>query len=166
MNQCRKKHNDSHQNRISAAGFTLLEIIISAGILVLIAALTAAAFSSFYKTLALNAAAENGLVMLQQARSNTLSSKDSSEYGVHFESSRIVFFKGAAFSEPNPDNEEYKLSSFVEIYGISLNGAGSDVVFQKLTGKTGQYGVISLRLKSDISKTKTITINSNGSASY
>ena len=147
-------------------GFSLVEIIVAVAVLAVIAALTANAFSSFYKNMALNSAVEQAISVLQEARSNTLSGKDSSQWGVHFEISRLAFFKGTSFTEPNPNNRDYQLSYSVEIYGISLNGGGPNVIFQKLTGKTNEYGAVSFRLKSDVSKTKTITIESNGSANY
>ena len=104
---------------------------------------------------------------------NTLSSKDFSQYGVHFEEQKVVLFKGAIFTEPNSNNKEVKISSPVEIYNISLNGGGSNVVFQKLTGKTNEYGTISFQspeisgcLPGAPSIKKIITIQSSGSFSY
>ncbi len=100
--------------------------------------------------------------LLNSARSKTLSSEGSSQYGVHFESSRIILFKGASFSESSPDNNVVALSSLVEISVINLNGGGNNLVFQRLTGKTNNYGTITLRIKSDVSKTKIIDIKNIG----
>ena len=49
--------------------------------------------------------------------------------------------------------------------GINLNGAGSDVIFTRLTGDTTAYGTIIVRLASDATSQKTITINQTGSIS-
>jgi len=43
-----------------------------------------------------------------------------------------------------------------------LAGGGSEVVFDRLTGETNQFGKVSLRLKSDLSKTRTAGIKSSG----
>ena len=61
-------------------GFSLVEIIVAVAVLAVIAALTANAFSSFYKNMALNSAVEQAISVLQEARSNTLSGKDSSQW--------------------------------------------------------------------------------------
>ena len=102
--------------------------------------------------------------MINEARVKTVSSEDYSRFGVRFEANRAVFFKGDVFAEPNPSNIETLLSPLVEISDISLNGGGVDIVFQKLTGKTGNYGSLRVRLKSDNNKYKTISVKSTGIA--
>ena len=75
-----------------------------------------------------------------------------------------MFFKGDIFTEPNPSNMETPMSPLVEISNISLNGGGVDIVFQKLTGKTSNYGSLRVRLKSDNNKYKIISVKSAGIA--
>jgi len=69
--------------------------------------------------------------MINEAKINTISSKDGLFYGVHFEATRAVLFKGPVFSEPNPDNNELAFSPLIEISSIVLNGGGPDIVFKK-----------------------------------
>jgi len=108
--------------------------------------------------------ADRILSVINEARVKTVSSEDYSRFGVHFEANRVVLFKGDIFAEPNSSNIETILSPLVEISDISLNGGGADIVFQKLTGKTGNYGSLRVRLKSDNNKYKTISVKSTGIA--
>jgi len=94
-----------------------------------------------------------------------LSAKDSYAYGTHFEFSRIVLFRGATYSSSDTNNKTVLIDGAVEISNISLAGGGQNALFQRLTGKTSQSGTITIRLKSDNSKTKTITIEASGVAS-
>ena len=143
-------------------GFTILEIIISLSIFLILAVIVVSSFSSFRNNQELTNAVQKTINLLNLARSKTLSSEGSSQYGVHFESSRIVLFKGASFSESSPDNNAEAFSSLIEISAINLNGGDNNLVFQRLTGKTGNYGTVTLRIKSDVGKTKIIDIKNTG----
>ena len=143
-------------------GFSFIEILVVIAVLAIIVLIVAAGLSSFYKSQTLNSAVNQVISLINQARSKTLSSEDASQYGLHFETSRIILFKGGSFIEFSPDNKEFVLPASVEIYDLFLNGGGSDLVFQRLTGQTDEDGTISLRLKAGASKTKIITIEPSG----
>lgn len=143
-------------------GFTFIEMMIAIAIIFIITVFSFITLNTFRENQSLKNAVNETISLLNQARSQTLSSQDFSQYGVHFETSRAVLFKGAVFSEPSADNIIFNLPSLVEISGISLNGGGVDLIFQKLTGKTDEFGTIVFRAKNDISKTKTIEIKNMG----
>ncbi len=143
-------------------GVTIIEIIIAVAILAVITAFTLIALNTFRENQSLKNVVNETVSLINQARSKTLSSQDFSQFGVHFESSRAVLFKGTIFSEPNADNIVLTLPSSIEISSISLNGGGANLIFQKLTGKTGEFGAIVFRVKNDIAKTKTIDIKNTG----
>jgi len=144
-------------------GVTLLELLIGISVIIILAALGIGAFSNFRENSNLNSAPESGGALLAEARSKTLSSEDDSQYGVHFETNEMTFFKGASYSASDPDNDTVVLPRGIEMSAISLNGGGVDVLFERLTGKTDQYGTITFRIISDTSKTRTITILNSGS---
>lgn len=131
-------------------------------IIVIIAVLVINPFTGFRNSQALSGTAEEILSALQQARVKTLTAEGGSQYGVHFSSSQVVVFAGAAYNASSPSNQNINLSSVVSISSVNLAGGGSDVIFQKLTGITGQTGTVVVQLNSDATKTKTITINGNG----
>ena len=150
--------------KIKQNGFSLIEIIIAMAIGAVLVAVVVISFSSFRNSKTVDISADQILSVINEARVKTVSSEDYSRFGVHLEASRAVLFKGDIFAEPNSSNIETLLSPLVEISDISLNGGGADIVFQKLTGKTGNYGSLRVRLKSDNNKYKTISVKATGIA--
>lgn len=148
-----------------ALGFTVMEFLIALSILAVLTTIVFTSMSAFRSSKALQTVSEEILSLLDEARGNTLSAKDSYAYGTHFESSIMVLFRGATYSSSDPNNKTVDIDGAVEISSISLAGGGQEVLFQKLTGKTSQSGIITIRLKSDNSKTKTIVMEASGVAS-
>lgn len=143
-------------------GFTVAEALIVLGIIGLVAGITTFAFS---KTGPSKALERNALLItstLHQARSITISSKDNSQYGVHFGSTEIIIFKGDTYDPLDSENITVKLNSLVRISNISLSEGGVDVVFLRLSGKTNVTGSVILSLASDSSVGKTINIYGTG----
>lgn len=143
-------------------GFSILEILISLLILSLLATITVQAFVNFRTNIAIQTEIEDIMSLLERARIQTTSSYEDSQYGVHVESSRLVFFKGATFAEPQTGNEEFILDQSVSINEINLNGGGNDIVFQRLTGNTSAYGTLVIEAITNTSTTRTINIYQNG----
>ena len=149
-------------NTLYTKGFSLLEILVVIGILVLIVALGFSPLPLFKKTSDLNSSVEDGVSFLLEARAKTLSSQGEMQYGAHFESGKTVFFEGAGYSSGSPSNKQIIHPSSVETSSILLNGGGSEVVFKRLTGETDNNGTITFRVKSDTSRTRVITIEKTG----
>lgn len=143
-------------------GFSLIEIIVIIAIGAVLTATIVFSFSSFRNSKIVDVSADQILSVINEARVKTVSSEDYSRFGIHFEAGRVLFFKGDVFTEPNSSNIQTTLSPLVEISNISLSGGGADIVFQKLTGKTSNYGSLRIRLKSDNNKYKTISVKSTG----
>ena len=142
--------------------FTLVEILTIVGILIVLTALSVPAFRFFQKESDLNNSAEEIIDTLRLAQNKTISSEGASQYGVHFEAGEYVLFKGATYNPAAIENEIHNLPGSVEISEVELVGGGSEVVFDRVTGTTNQSGKVVLRLKTDISKTKTIYIENSG----
>ena len=148
----------------SNRGFTLIELLIVIGVVAILTAGVLVSYRSASGGIELKTNAFKIVDVLNLARQRTIASLGSSEYGVHFEASQFVLFKGAAYSAPDPDNIFYALPDTLEIADVSLVGGGSEVVFDRITGKTAQSGSLKARLVSDIGKFKTINILSSGRA--
>src|SRR3989338_3035411 len=144
------------------AGFTLVEIIIAIGIMVLLASVIVSGFLNFRKESLLNSSAELVVSSLLGARAKTLSSEGGYQYGVHLQNDRVVLFRGALYSAGDPNNVETVLPSAVEISAITLAGGGTDLVFARLTGATSQYGSMTVRVKSDVARTRAVSITATG----
>ncbi|TSC78485.1 MAG: Uncharacterized protein G01um101429_758 [Parcubacteria group bacterium Gr01-1014_29] len=143
-------------------GFTLIEILIVVAGITILASIVLFPLASFRRTAQLSSAIEEGVSLLVSARLKTLSSEGATQYGVHFETVKMVFFVGTTYITGNPQNSEVLIPNDVEISTISLNGGAVDVVFKRLTGETDQHGTVLFRLKSDPSNTKTLRIEQTG----
>ncbi len=140
----------------------MTETIIIVAVSIILFAIIVSAFSGFNKNQSLNSTSSEVVSVLNEARALTLASLDNKAYGVHFQSDKVILFKGSVFSSSDPDNKITTISSKISISNISLNGGGDDIIFQRLTGKTDQDGTITLSLVSDPSKSKTITVGVSG----
>jgi len=143
-------------------GVTLIELLVVVGIFIILTAISVPAFRYFQRESDLNNSTQEIINTLRLAQNKTLASEKESNYGVHFETEKFVLFKGTSYNPSAANNEIHNLPKNVEIYEISLAGGGAEVVFERLTGETNQSGKVSLRLKSDFSKTRTVGIESSG----
>ena len=143
-------------------GFNVIEIVIAMAILLILSVIIIGSFLSFRDKQALSATASKTMSVVNEARIKTISSKNSLQYSIFFESDKITMFEGTTFSSIDPNNIEFKFSSIIESYNISLNGGSDEMYFEKLTGTTDEFGSIGFRVKSDTTRTKTVNINANG----
>lgn len=156
------------KNKNYKKGISAIEILISMAILATIVAVILPSLSGFKNQQVLKNTAEDIVSLLNKARMDTLASKNSHYYSVHFESNRAVLFTDGTFNNADATNYSVDFDSNVSIPssgGINLSGGGSDVIFTRLTGDTNKNGNIVIQLNSDNTKTKTITIRKTGVAS-
>jgi hypothetical protein len=100
------------------------------------------------------------LTALEEARGNTLDSLDGSEYGVRFYIEYAEVFKGASYSESGIFRT-YALDEPVIIEEVSVGG-GSDVVFERLTGRTANSGFVRIGAEGPDTFDRQITIEATG----
>ena len=145
-------------------GFSIIEVLASIAILAVLTAIAIPVLSSFRNQQALKNTAEDILSLLHQADAETNSSLNASSYGVHFTSSSATLFTGTSYTSGATGNKVVSFDPSVTLAAsdISLNGGGSDVIFTRLSGDITQYGTLTIRLASDSTKTKIITIYQTG----
>ncbi len=146
-------------------GITLIEILVSIGIIGIITAVVVPNLSSFRNEQILNNTASDIVSLINKAHSDTLSSLNSTVYGVHLTSTNATYFIGSSYSAGTATNKVITFDTKVSIPaagGINLNGGGSDIMFTRLSGDTTSYGTIIVRLVSDATKQKTIAISQTG----
>jgi prepilin-type N-terminal cleavage/methylation domain-containing protein len=143
-------------------GFTLMEILGVVAIMTILMTIVLTSFSTLNKNQALDKSAKYIASIIEEARGNTLFSKNDSQYGIKFEASKVTMFKGASYSLSSPDNVVYDLNSLVTISNISLSGGGSELVFDRLTGNTSQTGTITVSLNSSSTSKAFITFSKTG----
>ena len=143
-------------------GITALELLVVLGVLGIIFAIVIPQFSQIRENQVLKSATNDVLSSLNKARVQTLASMDSSSYGVHFQSDKVIIFKGIVFSAVASDNETINIISPATISAITLTGGGTDLFFNRLNGTPSVTGSIVI---SSTNFVKTITISATGSVS-
>ncbi len=149
-------------------GFTLIELLLAIAVLASIGLIVMPSLTNFQKKQSLKNTAENIVTLLNKAKSDSLSSLNSNNYGVHFESNQMIYFTGNNFSPGNINNKKVGFASGVvipPIGGIGLNNGGNDVIFPRLTGDVVGYGIIVIQLISKPTSQEIITINKLGTIS-
>lgn len=144
-------------------GFTMIEIMIVVGLLMIFGSLALVSFQVSRNTRDLTAATQNVLSVLRLAQARTLSGENDSVWGVHLEQNQIVLFRGPTFAGA-PFVEPYDLSSSIELVTIALNGGGSDVIFNRITGTTDQNGTFVLRVAATPTLYISLTVDASGAA--
>src|SRR3989338_5558502 len=110
-------------------GFSFIEIMIVVAVIGILVAIVLPQFSKTRENQVLKNAVRDVLSSIDKARSQTLSSLDSSEYGVHFQSNSIIIFKGTTFSSGAGDNETINIVTPATISNIALTGGAVDTYF-------------------------------------
>lgn len=148
--------------RMRIRGISVLEIIIVVAIIAILSVLGVQGLLSFARSQALQKDVDTIIATLIEARGKTLASVERDQYGVHFGSPKVILFKGGSYVVGAASNREAPLSSRTTMTA-SLAGGGSNVVFQRLSGKTSQNGTIVVSVPGTTLQ-KTIIIHETGIA--
>jgi|SRR3989338_6195061 len=146
-------------------GITPIELIIVIAVLAIIVAIVLPQFAQIREEQVLKGVTSEVLSALNKARLETISSYNSSQYGVHFEPTQIVIFRGTSYSSGAADNEIISITSPASITNVTFGDVSSvegDVYFNRLSGAPSTTGTVTV---STSSYAKTITINASGAAS-
>lgn len=142
-------------------GFTLVELMVSMGILVLLFALSSVNVSQ----LPSNTLQETNLdILISDIRSQqTLSMSSGFSYGIHFESDGYTMFKGNTYTQGLPTNTVVPLDQGIVFTDITF--PDSTIIFSPGSGDVSNYisGQDSFSIKSDATnKTTVVKINKYG----
>lgn len=125
--------NNSHQSlaRNSMKGFTLLELMIVIGLIVALAMMTLPYSMDFYRSRTLEEETRSLSSILDRARSNAISGRMDSNWGVYFESDNsYIIFKGERYEDRNLDFDQH----FSVPSGMEVDTDIIEVVFERHTG--------------------------------
>ncbi len=146
-------------------GFSLIEILIVIAVLAVVGAVVLPQFAKIKENQVLKSAVQETLSSLDKARANTLASLNSYTYGIHFQSDRVIIFRGTTYSSGDSNNETVSIVSPAAISDVTLSGVSGtsgDVYFTRLTGAPSKTGTITIATPN---YSKVITISAVGLAS-
>lgn len=136
----------SNIRNLSGKAFTVIELVIVVGAATILVAIAAGVYISFLKKSYVDINAREMQSVLNLARIQTLSSEEEQSFGVHIDdiNNEYVLFEGNTYNSSNPNNKSFNLHTKVSIGSINIRGGGRDIVFERLTGETSNFGVITL----------------------
>lgn len=149
----------------NSQGLSLIEIVVVLAVLGLMLAVVIPQFGESRENQVLKSAVGDILSNLSLARAQTLASLDSSAYGVHFESGKVIIFKGTSFVANDPGNQEVPILSPASITNVTLNGISGnsgEMYFKRLTGNPSKSGTV---IVASPNFSRTITISATGAVS-
>jgi prepilin-type N-terminal cleavage/methylation domain-containing protein len=146
-------------------GFTLIELLV---VIAITAVLFAAAFTAQSRILIdtyLDTKTEEIVQTLRLAQMRSITRFQNSQWGVHFDEigsdDQFILFIGNTYPPADISwNIQTDMPDSLYFSDISFNGGGGDIVFEKLTGQTSDYG--SVQINHGLGVTKTIIINAMG----
>ncbi|MFZ2303487.1 MAG: prepilin-type N-terminal cleavage/methylation domain-containing protein [Minisyncoccia bacterium] len=139
-------------------GFTALEILIVIAILAILLATILPSFMNFRRNSLLNTDTMNLVTLINRARLLSVSSKDDERYGIHLETTKAVLFKGGVYDTASSTNETHIFSTGLSLSSIAINGGGSEVLFEKVTGATTQNATTTLLVTGTTSSTTVLIL--------
>ncbi len=152
-------------NNFFKKGMSIIEVLVVIAVLGILVLIVLPQFSTIKENQVFKNAVSDTLSTLNKAHSRTLASVDSSVYGVHFQSDKVIIFKGMVFSEAASDNEEINIVNPASITNVTLNGVSGnsgEMYFNRLSGTPNKIGTITI---STPNYSKIITIFATGIAS-
>ena len=145
-------------------GMSVIELLIAVAVLGILFSIILPQFSKIRENQVLKAATSNILSSLNKAQSQTFASINSSSYGVHFQSDKVIIFKGAVYSATDANNEIMEIIEPARISNVTLSGisgTSGNVYFNRLSGTPNTTGTITVATSS---YSKIITISATGVA--
>ncbi len=144
-------------------GITLLELLVVVGVVGMLSVVGISSFSRFRRNAALDAAKQDIITALFEARSLTLSSKNATTYGVHFQTDMVIRFAGTVYATGTATSTRafYEFSPLVRLVDLTLTGGGSDVYFTRLSGQASKTGTVVVGVYNDTARSTT-TISASG----
>ena len=140
-------------------GFTLIEMLLSVGIISLLVGISLPIYVSFQTRNDLEVTAQSIVSMLRRAQTYARNGNNDSTWGVAIQAGNATLFKGGSFAaRDNTYDETTAISSATSVSGLG------EVVFAKLSAAPSTTGSVTLTAGSN--DIRTITINGKGMVDY
>lgn len=140
--------------------FTVIEVLIAIGIITVLAGLSIPTANTFLSRNELNTEALKITDALRRAKVQSMFGAEDSAWGVHFTSADYTVFRGSTYNPADSFNSTVTLPGVLTISGITINGGGSDVIFDRVFGTTSTFGTTTIQ--NDAAEIRIIVINPAG----
>jgi prepilin-type N-terminal cleavage/methylation domain-containing protein len=144
------------KKNINKQGFTLIELIIVLTIITVLVSIIVSSFHTVGGSEALDTTVMSTISILNEARSQAISSKDASDFGVRILPDKLISFKNSYGTL----NKEITISNLVT--ASTSTGIDTDIIFKNVSGGTNASGTITITVLSDPSKNGVIRIYPTG----
>ncbi|PIR42331.1 hypothetical protein CO058_02045 [candidate division WWE3 bacterium CG_4_9_14_0_2_um_filter_35_11] len=138
-------------------GFTLVELALVIAVGAILTVSGSIPVSAMLKKIAVDSTSDNMLLAIQNARQNSVNSKDTESWGVCLVSNRIYVFSGTCDS--NGRKESYTLQSLSSVSGLNTT------TFSKLYAEPNPANGLLNVVVSSGSYSKTLSVNASGGVS-
>ncbi len=145
--------------RHTRAGVTAIELLVVVSIIAVVGTAVGASLAKLKNDTQVASEAQNISAVIAEARTNASAGKNNLSWGVHFDTTDYILFRGASYNPLDTSNKTYALAGGISFGTIALNGGGSDVIFARINGGTSQYGTLEVTGQGRIS---TIAIQASG----
>lgn len=140
-------------------GFTLLEVMLSMAVIAALAAIGLPVYQSLQVRNDLDIAAETIAQGGRRAQVLSTASDGDAEWGLRVQTGSVVIFRGASYAARDAAYDEtYDLPASIVPSGVT------EVIYAKLSGAPSATGTVTLTGNNN--ETRTITINSKGTADF
>ena len=113
-----------------------MELLIVVAVLGVIFSVVIPQFSKSREMQVLKSGVVDILSSIDKARGETLSSLNSSSYGVHFQSDKVIIFKGTGFIPDTVGNEIIDIVTPASITNVTIgivSGSSGEIFFNRLS---------------------------------
>lgn len=151
--------NTSHPS--CRRGFTLVEILVSLAIILLLMGIGAYALIASRTAKQLDTMTDSITAKLEEAKSNAISGKNGTNFGLAFSTTTYVYWSGSSYSPGNANNLTYPVTNGFSITS-TIPGTDHAIMFARITGLPNATGSITITSNQNASTTDTITIGTLG----
>ena len=111
-------------------GFTILELMLVIGVLVIIVSLGFPIAFDFYKNYQLQAERDRFISLLETTRNSSMINLNQASHGVHWDNDNFITFEGSSFATRNQSQDQ----NFPRAKTISVAGP-NEIIFNSLSGQ-------------------------------
>ena len=130
----------------NSRGFSFIELMIAICIISVLALIATYSFGDSLKNKGLITITDDIVATLELARSNAMTGKGGTAYGVKFHNDSYIGFSGSSYISSNESNDVNTISNKYVISN-DIPGADDKIVFSKIKGESNHTGTVTITVK-------------------